>query len=87
MTAFPLIFSLQAPPDTIHLLGTAKRAKETDDLSPTSAPKKQQYQCINSGCSGNIQLDFWHDTYLLHSYSVFKQMLLVKLNAIRLVLY
>lgn len=37
MTTFPLIFSLQAPSDTTHLVGTAKRAKETDDLSPTSA--------------------------------------------------
>lgn len=38
MTILPLIFSFQAPPDTSHLLGTAERAKETNDLSPTSAP-------------------------------------------------
>ena len=38
MTTLPLIFSFQVPPDTSHILGTAERAKETNDLSPTSAP-------------------------------------------------
>lgn len=38
MTTLPPVFSFQAPPDTRHLLGTAERAKETNDLSPRSAP-------------------------------------------------
>jgi len=38
MTTLPVIFSFPSSPATSHLLGTAERAKETGDLSPTSAP-------------------------------------------------
>lgn len=86
MPTLPLIFSFQASPDISHLLGTAERAKETNDLTPTLAPTAAVL-CVISGCFWNLQQDFWHYT-LLFIDTVFKrQIFLVQLNANKFALY
>lgn len=86
MTTVLLIFSFKAPPDTSHLLGTAERAKETNDLSPTSAPTAaapaHQPQLL-----WERPARFCHYIIIIINTIFKKQVLLVELNATRLVLH
>lgn len=85
MTTVLLIFSFKAP-DTSHLLGTAERAKETNDLSPTSAPTAaapaHQPQLL-----WELPAGFCHYIIIIINTIFKKQVLLVELNATRLVLH